>query len=234
MAYAALDSPLPGLTVTENGCRSCGMRGSPRAFPTSGRNFFPRFLGQDDGDDTIDIGDDPDLPITPDDLGVSLSTPIMPASSYPATIGSEFTSNGDGTYTNIQTGQSVPMATAQAVTAATTGSATANLSTVNTEGKLTLTDPTTNTTSTVAVSDLSVAAQALQAAGQLVTASGVLTAQGQALSKAGALYTVPPSTASSLSTWASEETMVAGVPNAVVLIGGLGLLLLVSKMGGRK
>jgi hypothetical protein len=88
---------------------------------------------------------------------------------------------------------------------------------------------------------LTPAAQALNAAGQLVTAAGKLTAQGQALLSAGNLYNAPPAATSSLSTamasltsWFSGSTMIAGVPNAVILLGLIGGVFMLSSMGGKK
>lgn len=238
MAYAALNSPLPGLTVSPGGCHSCGMRGLGLGS-----------LGQDDSEfDTTptDItGDlvDPNvispapidvstLQLAPINTNETLSPIAAPVNTsmlaYPDTIGTEFVSNGDGTYTNIQTGQSVPLATAQQVTAATTGSATANVDTTATQGTVTLTDPNTGVTSTVSTNNLTAAAQALNSAGQLVTTAGKLTAQGQALLNAGNLYnplTAAPTGISaamtSLTTWMSGSTVLPGVPNYFVLLGGI-------------
>jgi hypothetical protein len=232
MAYAQMDSPLPGLTVSPNGCRSCGMRG----------------LGQDtttfDTTSTYDTTDltPPDVSTpysltynAPTDLSspgpVDLSTlpatnTISPSveSMYPSSVGTEFVSNGDGTYTNIQTGQSVPYATAQQVTAATTGSATASVDTTATQGTVTLTDPNSGVTSTIQTNNLTAAAQALNASGQLVTAAGKLTAQGQALLNAGNLYGAPPTTnpLTSLTSWMSAANLIPGIPNIGVL--GIGIL----------
>ena len=242
MAYAALNSPLPNLTVSPQGCHSCGMRGL-------------RGLGDDStpifDTTSTDPGDliDPTVPVvTPDLAPVDISA--LPASNvtstsidalYPATVGTEFVSNGDGTYTNIQTGQAVPYATAQQVTNATTGAATANLDTTATQGTVTLTDPNTGVTSTVAMNNLTPAAQALNAAGQLVTAAGKLTAQGAARFSAGNFYNALPAAPSSLSTamsslttWMSGSTMIAGVPNAVILLGLIGGVFMLSSMGGKK
>lgn len=210
MAYAQMDSPLPGLTVSPNGCHSCGMRGM--------------------GDDSIDFSD---LPLTTIDPTEDLSPILMPYDtgmiSFPDTIGTEFTSNGDGSYTNIQTGQSVPQSIAQQITAATTGSATAGgvaLQSAPITG--TLIDP--NTGSMISTNNLSVAAQALQSAGQLITAAGKLTAQGQALLNSGNLYNAAPIPAasgfsaamSSLTSWFSGSSSFGGlvIPN-VALIGGV-------------
>lgn len=233
MAYAALNSPLPGLTLSPEGCHSCGMRG-----------YKPGL-----GDDTIDttstdnFGDltDTGSPITetltyPDttnllDTGSVDTNVISPdlSSDNPATVGTEFISVGGGNYLNTQTGQTVPLSVAQAVTAATTGPATENLQTVNTEGNLTLTDPTAGTTTTVALNSLTTAAQALQAAGKLVNAAGQLTAQGQALAASGNLYTAPPATGvsaalSSLGSWFSTGNngmLVIGLLAAVIVLPSL-------------
>lgn len=226
--YAQLDSPLPGLTVTSTGERCCGMRGlGDVTFDTT---------STDPGGGLID----PTLPADPgyvfDTGSLPITNIVSPSldSMYPPTVGTEFTSNGDGTYTNIQTGQSVPYDTAAAITQATTGPATVNLNTVPTEQNVTLIDPTTGQSSTVSTTNLSAAAQALQAAGQLVNSVGKLTAQGQALLAQGNLYNpVPQSSAtagfsnamSSLTSWFTESTLVSGFPNygvlgiAVVVIG---------------
>jgi hypothetical protein len=238
--YAPLSSPLPNLTVSPDGCHSCGMRG------------FLGALGQDDSEfDTVSTDDyggltDPNVispaPViaTPD----LTSLPLAPATSvntsveamYPPTVGSEFVSNGDGMYTNIQTGQSVPYATAQQVTAATTGSATANLDTTPTQGTVTLTDPNTGVTSTIQTNNLTAAAQALNATGSLITAAGKLTAQGQALLNAGNLYAAPPSTnpLTSLTTWMSASTLFPGIPNAAVAVGLIAGVMVLANMGGKK
>jgi hypothetical protein len=183
--------------------------------------------------------------ITSDPFSTDSSLPL-PASvgpsiyaDYPSTVGTEFVSNGDGTYTNIQTGQAVPLATAQEVTAATTGSATANLSTTGTVSAANLIDPTTGVNYS---GTLSPAAAALQATGQLATAAGTLTAAGLALAAQGQLIAAPPSTGasvsaalSSLSSWFTGSTLIAGVPNAVILLGlGAVVMILPSMMSGKK
>jgi hypothetical protein len=238
--YAQLDSPLPGLTVNSDGERCCGMRG-----------YTPGMLGDDsvpvDTTGTYDTGTlvDPNAPISfsPVDLSTLPANTITPSleSMYPATIGTEFTSNGDGTYTNIQTGQSVPYDTAAAITQATTGPATVNLSTVATEGNLTLVDPTTGAATTINTNNLSAAAQALNAAGGLVTAAGKLTAQGQALLNAGNLYNPVPASAgisgamASLTSWFTGSTMIAGVPNVAVAVGVIALVMVLpAMMSGKK
>jgi adhesin HecA-like repeat protein len=239
--YAELNSPLPNLTVSPTGDHCCGFRG---------------FLGQDPGSvDYTEILSYPDpsavdlsnLPLAPANTAETLSPLISPPVSmidFPVTIGTEFTSNGDGTYTNIQTGQSVPYAYAQQITAATTGVATSNLQTQGTEVAGSIVDP--NTGATIPTNNLTAAAQALNAAGQLVNAAGKLTAQGQTLLNAGNLYNAPPSTAganlsaamSSLTSWFTGSTMIAGVPNIAIL--GLGVLAVVilpsmlSKKGKRR
>jgi hypothetical protein len=79
-----------------------------------------------------------------------------------------------------------------------------------------------------------------------VNAAGKLTAQGQTLLNAGNLYNAPPSTAganlsaamTSLTSWFTGSTMIAGVPNIAIL--GLGVLAVVilpsmlSKKGKRR
>lgn len=237
--YAQLNSPLPGLTVSPDGCHACGMRG---------------FLGQDDGsvDETpVDVTPiDITVPYTPPSLVLDSGAPAAPniitpdiSTGEPATIGTEFVSVGGGNYLNTQTGQTVPMAVAQQVTAATAGSATANLQTVNTPGNLTLIDPTSGQATTISTSNLTAAAQALQAAGQLVDATGKLTAQGQALLNGGNLYNALPQTGASASvsaalasvgSWFSGSTLIAGVPNMAVLgIGIVGLVIVSSMASGK-
>jgi hypothetical protein len=220
MAYAQMDSPLPGLTVAPNGKRCCGMRGlgqDPSEFDTT-----PTY----DSTPIIDTGAPIDTS-TPIDLSMLPPTNVVSPSiesMYPSTVGTEFVSNGDGTYTNIQTGQSVPYATAQEVTGATTGAATASLDTTATQGTVTLTDPNSGVTSTIQTNNLTAAAQALNASGQLVTAAGKLTAQGQALLSAGNLYAAPPTTnpLTSLTSWMSAANLIPGIPNIGVL--GIGIL----------
>lgn len=207
MAYAQMDSPLPGLTVSPDGCHACGMRGL--------------------GDDSVDLST---LPLAPVDTTESLTPILTPYDtsmfSMPDTIGTEFTSNGDGTYTNIQTGQSVPQSIAEQITAATTGSATAGgVATTSAPITGTLVDP--NTGSVIHTNNLTAAAQALNSAGQLITAAGKLTAQGQALLNAGNLYNpAPVSTApnlssamSSLTSWFTGSTLLPGIANGTVLAG---------------
>lgn len=256
MAYAALNSPLPGLTVSPGGCHSCGMRGLGSTWSPVLRGLG--MLGQDDSEfdtsSSTDFGDltDPNvispapidvssLPLAPIDTGETLSPIATPGNTgmindYPSTIGTEFVSNGDGTYTNIQTGQSVPMETAQQVTAATTGAATSNLQTTNTEGQVTLTDPNTGVTSTIQTNNLTAAAQALNATGSLITAAGKLTAQGQALLNAGNLYAAPPTTnpLTALTTWMSASTMFPGIPNAAVAVGLIAGVMVLANMRGKK
>jgi hypothetical protein len=230
--YAQLDSPLPGLTVSPSGERCCGMRGSHMSGGMRGLGDLTfDTTSTDSGGDLIDpsTGLTPGDVFSPVDLSTLTPNVISPSldSMYPPTVGTEFTSNGDGSYTNIQTGQRVPYDTAAAVTQATIGPATVNLSTTPTESNLTLTDPTTGATSTISTNNLTAAAQALQAAGQLVTAAGKLTAQGQALLNSGNLYGTLPSTGisgamSSLTSWFTGSTLIAGVPNVAIL--GIGVL----------
>lgn len=239
--YAQLDSPLPGLTVSPTGERCCGMRGAflgmlgqdPIAFDTTSTDVTGGLIAPDNpAPPIIDLGppapiDMPVLPL-PNQLSPSLET------MYPATVGNEFTSNGDGTYTNIQTGQTVPYTIAEQITAATSGTATANLQTTATgQGQdINITDPNSGVTNTVNTNNLTVAAQGLQAAGQLVTAAGKLTAQGQTLLNGGNLYKAPSTTSpfgnisgamSSLTSWFTGSTMIPGFPNYGVV--GVGLLL---------
>lgn len=256
MAYAPLDSPLPSLTVTSTGERCCGMRGhlgyQPGAHALLGMLGMLGMLGDDpvvfdttSTDPTgglIDPGviDQPspidltsvDLPL-PNQLSPSISDPLI----YPQSVGTEFTSNGDGSYTNIQTGQTVPYSIAEQITAATAGAPAVD--TTATGQNLNITDAS-GATSTINTNNLSIAAQALQAAGQLVNAAGKLTAQGQALLNQGNLYKAPPATGisgamSSLTSWFSGSTLIAGVPNVAILGGGLlALLVLPSMFGGKK
>jgi hypothetical protein len=253
--YAQLDSPLPGLTVTSTGERCCGMRGyQPGAHALLGML----------GDDPVVIdttSTDPGSLVPPDTSSVSpiidLTPPIFSTSDpsalplpnqlspalesmYPSSVGTEFTSNGDGNYTNIQTGQLVPYSIAEQVTAATTGAATAAVDTTATGQNINITDPNTGATSTINTNNLTTAAQALQAAGQLVNAAGKLTAQGQALLAGGNLYAAPPATGisgaiSSLTSWMSGSTLFPGIPNMAVLgIGVVALIALPSLMSGKK
>jgi hypothetical protein len=248
--YAQLDSPLPGLTVTSTGERCCGMRGAAHL----------GFLGDvpvdtvytDPGGGLVDPTTFDPTVISPiiDTGSLPLTNIVSPSldSMYPSTIGTEFTSNGDGTYTNIQTGQSVPYDTAAAITQATTGPATVNLNTVATEQNVSLIDPTTGQTSTISTNNLSAAAQALQAAGQLVNSVGKLTAQGQALLAQGNLYNTlphPSATAgfsnamSSLTSWFTESTLFPGFPNygvvgIVVVVLGIGMSYMESRPTRRK
>lgn len=232
--YAQLDSPLPSLTVSPYGEHCCSMRG---------------FLGQDEGDPLTETLSFPDqstsdlsnLPLTSIDVNEPLVPFISPADTgmigLPDRIGTEFVSNGDGTYTNIQTGQSVPQSIAQQVTAATTGAGTANVQTQSTQVAGSIVDP--NTGATIPVNNLTAAAQALNAAGGLVTAAGKLTAQGQALLNAGNLYNAPPSTGisaamSSLTSWFTGSTMIAGVPNVAIIGGVLLAAIVLPSMLSRK
>jgi hypothetical protein len=250
MAYSALTSPLPGLTVSPTGERCCGLRGyQPGAHALLG------MLGDDpvivdttstDPGSLIDptVTDQPnpipvDFPVMSD---LPLPNQLSPSlySSYPASVGTEFTSNGDGTYTNIQTGQTVPYQIAEQLTAATTGAATSALDTTATGQNINITDPNTGATSTINTNNLSVAAQALQAAGQLVNAAGKLTSQGQALLNGGNLYKPAPVSAnpfsgamSSLTSWFSGST--GGFPNVAILgVGLAAVFVLPSLMSGKK
>jgi len=245
MSYAALNSPLPGLTVSPTGDRCCGLRGyQPGAHALLGMlGDDPVIFDTTSTDPTgglIDPGaidqPAPIIDLTPP-IDLPLPNQLSPSvySSYPASVGTEFTSNGDGTYTNIQTGQTVPYNIAEQITAATTGAATsAGVGTTATGQDINITDPNTGATSTINTNNLSVAAQALQAAGQLVNAAGKLTAQGQALLNQGNLYKPAPVSTnpfsgamSSLSSWMSGSTFIPGVPNmvvgAVVIAGLIGL-----------
>jgi hypothetical protein len=170
------------------------------------------------------------------DLSALAPNPISPSleAMYPTTVGTEFVGHGDGTYTNIQTGQTVPYSIAQEITAATTGAGTANLQTQGTEVPGTIVDP--NTGQSIPTNNLSEAAQALNAAGQLVTAAGKLTAQGQSLLHAGNLYNAPATTGaaanisaavSSLTSWFTQSSLVSGFPN----YGVVGVALLVVGVG---
>lgn len=227
MSYAQLDSPLPGLTVSPTGERCCGMRGYQ-----PGSHALFGMLGDDFSIDTGDpLAIDQPAPIdqVPPDIGVMNDLPLSPnilspaPLDFPTTVGTEFTSNGDGTYTNIQTGQSVPYSIAQQITDATSGAGTANLSTVATGQDLNIVDPATGTHSSVNTNNLTAAAQALQAAGQLVDAAGKLTTQGAALLHSGNLYKAPQTTGfsaagvgaglsnamSSLTSWMSNNPALA-------------------------
>ena len=242
MAYGQLDSPLPGLTVRSDGERCCGMRGlgdDSLSFDTTSTDNFGELT---DPTTIFDPLSDPTLQNLP--LAPSI-TPLE--SSYPSSIGTEFILQGPNEYLNIQTGQVVPMQTAQAITAATTGPATSNLDTVATgQGpSVTIVDPNTGSHSTIATNNLTAAAQALNSAGQLVNAAGKLTAQGQALLNAGNLYNTlnPPSSAglnlssavSSLTSWFSAETLIAGIPNGAVALGGVAIVaLLPALLSGKK
>lgn len=241
MAYAQLyGNPFPHLTIagrTGMGCHSCraGM-GDDSDLP------LPTDIGSDIDPtddispiiftDPIGIGVDSNLPL-PTDVGGTLM------SDYPESIGTNFTLVGPNEYLNEQTGQIVPMQTAQLVSGVNVGPGTANLTTTDSNAGLVLTDPTTGTTYSGL---LSPAAQALQAAGQLVTVGGLLTAQGQALARAGGLNSIAPTTAISstslagLSAWLSAQTLMSGVPNGVSLVGGIAILVVASSAlsGGKR
>jgi hypothetical protein len=172
--------------------------------------------------------------VYPIDTGVLPLPVISPGSDlssmYPQTVGTEFVSNGDGTYINLQTGQSVPYQIAQQITAATTGAASSSAQTSSAPTASNLVDPTTGQSYS---GTLSAAAQLLKASGQLVNSAGQLTAAGQALAKQGALIMVPSSgpnfsaAISSLTSWFTESTVISGVPNWGVLAGAaIGLSIL--------
>jgi hypothetical protein len=269
MAYAKLNSPLPGLTAALAGLRCC------MGAQYTQRRVVMRGLGQDETDpvDTTDVDNFGDLtdpnddvvpiidpantisPLSPggiSDMGTSLPLTASSAtgpslsSDYPATIGTEFSLVGANQYLNIQTGQIVDMATAQEVTAATTGAATATLQTTGVYAPTTgtqITDPTTGVTYTYSAATgqfsgsdgsaggLSAAAQALQSVGQLVTAAGALTAQGEALAAAGGLVAPAPVAVAtspipasgwlaSMEAWLSSYSMLgSGLPDWGVLLG---------------
>jgi hypothetical protein len=233
--YAPLASPLPGLTVSPNGCRGCGMRGA--------------FLGQDDGEG--------DPAISPDDSNITAPTyvldtgtpipevisPMLPAPENlpPATIGPNFINVGGGNYLNTQTGQTVPQSIAEQVTAATTGAATANLQPTSTDVNTPLVAPTP--APSVSLNNLSAAAQALQATGQLVNSVGQLTAQGAALASSGNLYGTAAQASTtqgfsaaiqSLGTFLNSSSLIAGVPNWGVGVGLIVGLVVLSSMSGKK
>jgi hypothetical protein len=248
MAYAALDSPLPGLTVSPTGERCCGVRGyQPGAHALLGMLGDTPIFDTSSTDPTGSLIDPtaidqpaPIIDLTPpietlppiiDTTSLPLPNQLSPSvySSYPSSVGTEFTSNGDGTYTNIQTGQTVPYNIAEQISAATAGAPAVD--TTATGQNLTITDAS-GATSSVNTNNLTVAAQALQAAGQLVNAAGKLTAQGQALLNGGNLYKPAPVSTnpfsgamSSLSSWMSGSTFIPGVPNMVVgLVAIAGLI----------
>lgn len=237
--YAQLNSPLPGLTVSQSGKRCCGMRGYHALgdFPVDTTYTDPGVGIVDPTITEIPPIDTTDLPLT------NIVSPPL-ESIYPTSIGLEFTSNGDGTYTNIQTGQHVPYSIAQQITDATTGSATTNVGTTSAQNNLTIVDPTTGMSTTSMIGNLTTAAQALQAAGQLVNAAGKLTAQGQALAAAGNLYNPAQvsstgvnlsSAMSSLTSWFTGSTLIAGFPNYGILgVGILALVMLPSLFSGKK
>ena len=242
MSYGILNSPLPGLTVSTTGERCCGLRGyQPGSHALLGDALHVRLgmLGQDEsGIDTTSSTDfgtltDPSaIDLTPTDLGISdlpLPNQLSPSldSLYPQTVGTEFTSNGDGNYTNIQTGQTVPYSVAQQITQATGGATPVSVDTTPTgQGSdVTIVDPNTGAASSISTNNLTAAAQALQAAGQLINAAGQLTSQGRALLNGGNLYKSAPSASfgagisgavSSLGSWFSGSSVIPGVPNLVI------------------
>lgn len=222
MAYAALDSPLPNLTLLLSGCGGCGGREGIR--PGLGDLLTDLPLAPIDTVATSVYADP--LPYwSTDTFNLPMPT-ISPSSDlmnfYPPTIGTEFILQGAGQYLNIQTGQIVPMSTAQAITSATTGSASSAAQTQSTDNVANLVDPTTGQKFSGA---LTTAAQVLKSSGQLVNAAGQLTAAGQALAKQNNLVTPSigadfTAAISSLTSWFSGSTLILGVPNAVVLGGG--------------
>lgn len=224
MSYAALNSPLPGLTVSPDGCHACGMRGLGDAPVDYGSLPIDTNSSVDSSVYAMPVDtysyDYSTLPLT-----ISPSSDL--SSFYPQSIGTEFVGNGDGTYTNIQTGQSVPYSVAQQITAATTGAASSSVDTQSAAITGTIIDPATG--ANVSLNNLTAAAQALNAAGNLVTKAGQLTAQGSALLAAGSLYqpgTAPVSTTpnlssalTSLSSFFTESSVIAGVPNWILMAG---------------
>lgn len=249
MAYSRLtQNPLPNLTIAYKREMAGGL----------GCADSLCHHGMGDDSDGVDLSD---LPLAPDetyqgDPGISTQTidlsqlPLAPTEQtlfdYPTTVGTQFISNGDGTYTNIQTAQSVPYSTAVAVTAATTGAASTaaqaqapieSNSGISALVPPTLVDPSTGTNYSTA-QGLSSAAQVLQAAGNLYNAAnGQLTAAGIALAQQGGLVAAAPSASASLTSglnsltsWFSGTNAALGVPNSVLVIGGaIGLLLLSGK-----
>jgi hypothetical protein len=185
---------------------------------------------------------------TPASVSVTAQGP-----SLPETVGNTFALSQDGTYVNVQTGQQgFSYAQAQAVVASQAAGTAAMVTTSAAAPSTipTLTDPTTGVTYTYSSStgqfaasnggtaQLSTAAQALQSAGLLVTSAGKLTAEGLALANSGQLVspvTPAPSTGlsaqlSSMTAWLSNQTLFAGIPNAVVLFGGLAGVVLVGAL----
>jgi len=234
VAYAKLNSPLPNLTLSLHGCASCGSR-ECQCGSGLGSTWSPvrKSLGAMDlqFDTTYtDTGDlIPPEPFSPpmepptyiSDLPLpNIVTPPL-SSFYPPTIGTEFQLVGADQYLNIQTGQMVPMHIAQTVTEATTGSATSNVQTQSAQNVSGLVDPTTGKSFSGVLTN---AAQILSASGQLVNAAGHLTAQGQALANQGQLIAKPAAVdisgaVSSIASWFTDQTFVAGVPNWGVLAG---------------
>src|SRR5579872_3902498 len=151
MAYAPLSSPLPGLTVSEGGCQSCGMRGLGDDFSVDttytdpGGGLIDPYAAQPYADPfasdpsygSLTPGPlEPDLPLAPPTPSLNLFSPNN--------IGTNFVLDPlSGEYMNLQTGQLVPQSTAEAITAASTGPATSNLDTTATgQGpEITITDP---------------------------------------------------------------------------------------------
>lgn len=216
MAYDALNSPLPNLTVSAGPKRCCGSRG----------------LGQDGSSSDSSTVDLSTLPV---DTSVD-STSIT--ENYPDMVGTEFVSAGGGDYTNIQTGQVVPYSTAVAITGATTGPAMASMDTTSAvlpTATLSINDVVDPSTGNSYSGALTAAAAALQATGSLVNAAtGHLTPAGQALAQQGQLVSTPAMSVSgslqSLAEWFTAQTMFPGVPNAVVLVGGLALVAVLGQM----
>lgn len=223
MAYARLNSPLPNMTMPFHpgahaflrGCPACGL-----------------------GDESLDPSAiDLPLPTIDDPILIDpvYEPPMDIYTAQPSTdapwIGDVFQNVGPDEYLNIQTGQVVPSSVANEIAAATAG-ASSIAQTTGTEVGVNLTDPATGTTYTGALTQ---AAQALKAAGTLVDAAGHLTAQGRALAASGQLVSAPISPTSSISSalssftsWFSQQSLIAGLPNwalvAGVLVGGPMLL----------
>ncbi len=221
MAYAEMHSPLPNLTLSLDGCRACGTRGlgdMPLEFDTTYTDTGDLIPPEPYMPPIETIIEPPsyisDLPLP------NIVTPPL-SSFYPPTIGTEFQLVGADQYLNIQTGQMVPMHIAQIVTDATTGPATSNVQTQSAQNVSGLVDPTTGKSFSGVLTN---AAQILSASGQLVNAAGHLTAQGQALANQGQLIAKPAAVdisgaVSSIASWFTGQTFIAGVPNWGVLAG---------------
>jgi hypothetical protein len=232
MAYAELNQPFPDLTVNPEGFPHDPHTLGDASFDTSSTDNFGDLI-----DPTVPPQDYTSLipdPIYSVDPTFEGNLPLAPSSPsltslYPESIGTEFLSQGDGSYMNIQTGQIVPQSVAEGVTAATIGAGTANVDTASAQNNLTIVDPVTGHPSAIPTNNLSVAAQGLQAAGHLIDATGKLTAQGVALLHSGNLYKPLPvsgigaslsSGLSSIESWFTGQTLWPGLPNAAVLAGG--------------